>query len=216
MTKFWQSIHTFNHANKKPLLIHVVSHQRVKALTCLLNSLALQTEHNFDVCITHDHAHDATHDAVAAWAQTTQINTTLKFTSERMHMWGHPMRARMITECDHDYVLLTNDDNYYVPPFTHIMMHTIWESNADMVMCDMIHSHDNPGITKQPPYNLFVTQPKLMHCDVGCLITKTKVAQTAGFTHCDHSHADGLFVERIMQMPNITWRKVPQVLFVHN
>ena len=219
MNDFWQHIHTFNtHQPRKPLLIHVVSYQRVTALTCLLNCLANQKEQNFDVCITHDDFHDATLDTVQHWAQMHHIQTTLKFTSKRMGMWGHPMRAQMIAECEHDYILLTNDDNYYMPVFTQIMMHKLISQDAHMVMCDMIHSHNNPGVRQQPPYNLFVTAPKCMHCDIGCFITKTTLAQQVGFHNCNLDCADGLFVDKLMQLnsPIVKCVKVPQVLFVHN
>ena len=219
MSDFWQNVYTINpHVNKKPLLIHVVTYQRVTALTCLLASLANQVEQNFDLCITHDGADDHTMHTVKSWAEHTQINTTVKFTCERKGLWGHPMRARMVTECDQEFLLLTNDDNYYVPVFTQIMMHNLISQNADMVMCDMIHSHNNAGGRSQPPYNLFVTEPACMHCDIGSFITRTRLAQQVGFDYCEISWADGLFMDKLMQLndPAIKWVKVPQVLFVHN
>lgn len=218
MNDFWQHVHTFNTALQKPLLIHVVSYHRVTSLTCLLNSLANQTVQNFDLCITHDDFHEPTLDMVHKWALTNKINTTLKFTSQRMGLWGHPMRAKMITECAHEFILLTNDDNYYMPVFTQNMMHALITHNADMVMCDMIHSHNNPGGRQQAPYNLFVTNPKCMECDMGSFITRTALAQQVGFHNCDDCAADGLFVDRLMQLnsPPTKFVKVPQVLFVHN
>jgi len=219
MMDFWQHTCTFNSEQPaQPLLIHVVSYQRVAALTCLLNSLVLQTAQNFDVCITHDGFDPDTLHMVHTWAKHNQINTTLKFTSHRHRMWGHPMRAQVIEECAHEYILLTNDDNYYVPWFTQIMMNTMHTQQVDMVMCDMIHSHSNPGLRQQPPYNLFVTEPKCMNCDIGCFIIKSHLAQQVGFDNCEISWADGLFMDKIMQLndPPIKWAKVPQVLFVHN
>lgn len=219
MDDFWQHTHTFNHhAHKQPLLIHVVSYQRPLALACLLSSLACQKSYNFDVCITHDGFHEDTLHTVTNWTKTHQINTTLKFTSHRLNMWGHPMRSQMIQECDHDYIMLTNDDNYYMPPFTQIMMDNLTTQGADLVMCDMIHSHNLPGGRPQPPYNLFVTEPRLYHCDIGCFITRTTLAQQVGFTNCDISWADGIFVDKLMQLnsPPLRWVKVPHVLFVHN
>ena len=217
MNNFWHRTHTFNTCEqKKSLLIHVVTYQRVTALNSLLNSLDCQKSQNFDLCITHDGDHTPTLDMVSQWVQTTNIQTMLRFTSQRQGMWGHPMRSQMIQECDHDYIMLTNDDNYYMPPFTQIMMDNLTTQGADLVMCDMIHSHNLPGGRPQPPYNLFVTEPRLYHCDIGCFITRTTLAQQVGFTNCDLSSADGIFVDRIMQQQSIKWVKVPQVLFVHN
>lgn len=219
MADFWNQTHVFNvQPIKQPLLIHVVSYQRPLALACLLNSLACQKSQNFDLCVTHDEFHAETHRVVTHWAQTTNIHTTLKFTSEREGLWGHPMRAQVLQACDHDHILLTNDDNYYVPKFTEIMMHNLIINEADLVMCDMIHSHNWPGGRPQAPYNLFVTEPRLMHCDIGCFITRTSLAQQVGFTNCDQSWADGVFVDKLMQLnsPPLKWVKVPQVLFVHN
>jgi hypothetical protein len=217
MTDFWNQTHLFNvNPINQPLLIHVVSYQRPQALVCLLNSLTCQRSQNFDLCITHDEFHAETYHVVTQWAQTTNINTILKFTSKREGLWGHPMRAQVVQECDHDHILLTNDDNYYVPIFTETMIHAIQTHDAHLVMCDMIHSHNNPGDRVQPPYNLFQTAPKLMHCDVGCFITKTEMAKQVGFINWDVSWADGIFVDRIIQQPGIKWVKVPQVLFVHN
>lgn len=219
MMDFWNQTFHFNSvANKPPLLIHVVSYQRPQALVCLLSSLACQVSQNFEVCVTHDEFHAPTLDVIKTFTSMCGLPVTLKFTTHRMGLWGHPMRAQVLTECDHEYLLLTNDDNYYVPLFTNHMMNTIRSHDAHMVMCDMIHSHNMPGGRPQPPYNLFVTEPSLMNCDIGCFITKTTQAQRVGFSDCDQSSADGLFVNKLMQLndPPIKVIKVPQVLFVHN
>jgi GT2 family glycosyltransferase len=114
------------------------------------------------------------------------------------------------------YILITNDDNYYCPVFLEQMLKSMQEADADIAMCDMIHSHNNPGQRPQPPYKLFETKPLRGSVDIGCFIARTDLAKKVGFRDKSHD-GDATYFEDIVhaaKIPKIV--KVDRVLFVHN
>jgi hypothetical protein len=110
----------------------------------------------------------------------------------------------------------TNDDNYYVPVFLEEMFRKADSEALDLVLCDMVHSHNHPGNRPQDSYNAFTTEPRTNSVDIGCFIVKTELAKAVGFR--DKSFAgDGTFVDDIMSSdPPVKWGKIDKILFVHN
>ena len=121
-----------------------------------------------------------------------------------------------IQRLDTEYVLITNDDNYYCPVFLESMFRALQQFQADIVLCDMLHSHNLPGGRQQLPYRYFETFPRRCAADIGCFITKSALAKQAGFRD-KTSEGDATYLEDIMRIagkPKIA--KVNQALFVHN
>jgi len=86
----------------------------------------------------------------------------------------------------------------------------------DIVMCDMIHSHNKPGGRKQAPYNFFETRPQRLSVDMGCFMARSALAKQVGFRDKTHD-GDATYFEDIVRAagtPKVV--KVPHVLFVHN
>ena len=138
------------------------------------------------------------------------------FTDRRYDDYGHSLRALGIETLDTEYFLITNDDNCYCPVFLEVMFRALNESHADIVMCNMIHSHANPGGRSQGPYRYFETFPRRLSVDVGCFISRSALAKSVGFRDKTHD-GDATFFEDILRAagtPGIA--KVNQALFVHN
>jgi hypothetical protein len=137
-------------------------------------------------------------------------------TDTRYNDHGHSLRELGIKLADTEYILITNDDNYYCPRFLEFMFEPVKNQSADIVYCDMIHSYNNAGFRGTLPYSFFETTPERGSIDMGAFIAKTSMAKQVGFrdrTWCgDATYLEDLLA--IKQSPVVV--KVPQVLFIHN
>ena len=135
------------------------------------------------------------------------------FTEKRFNDYGHSLRQMAIEQCRSEFILLTNDDNYYAPPFLEHMFNKIDSDGLDVVLCDMIHNYDIHG---KSSYNVLITQPKRLFVDIGCFIARTKLAKQVGFRDKTHNGDATYFEDLVAADPNIKIGKVDKVLFVHN
>jgi len=200
----------------KEITIVCVSYQRYKNIPVLIHCFLAQTLQNFKLLVLHD-GYDATMDGILGrFKQEYPDIFDYKFSDVRYNDYGHSLREKGIGMLDTEYVLLTNDDNYYCPKFLEYMFGAIHAHKADIVMCDMIHSHNQPGGRPQLPYNLFVTMPKGGSMDIGCFIARSELAKKVGFRDKTHDGDATYFQDIVQATPGIRIAKIDHVLFVHN
>ena len=191
----------------KSLEIVVVAYKRPIEIQVLIHSLAAQTSQDFTVTIYHD-GFDAEMQKIFDDLKAKYPNMiSFEFTDERYNDYGHSLREIGINKASSDYILITNDDNYYCPTFVSEMLGKL--SSNDLVYCDMIHSHTNYK-------RIFRTYTRLGSIDVGSMIVRTELAKRIGWTDKSYS-GDGTYCEGIISsIPNIRISKIRKVLFVHN
>jgi len=198
------------------LTVVVAAYHQVTELDCLLKSFACQTLQNFKVIVIHDGQHDETREVVK--------QNSLKFpglfeymeTKERHNDYGHSLRSMGIEWAQTEFVMLTNGDNYYAPRFVEFMFEAIDRGSLDVVLCDMVHSHLNPGYSIQRSYRFFRTRP-FRHCvDIGSFIAKSEKSKKVGFRD-KRADGDATYFEDILGKTGpTTVGKVNKVLMVHN
>ena len=131
---------------------------------------------------------------------------------ERYQKYGHPNRRSMLQaiECDpNDFILMTNDDNYYVPKYVEYMLKAV-DNRTGIVYCNTVHSHFE--------YNLNSSELRENAIDMGAFMVRADVAKQTGFNH-DHFSADGTYAEecvRTCQYKGLKMTKVHKPLFIHN
>lgn len=199
----------------KQLTVVCVSYKRYKEIHILINSFLCQTVSNWKLLVIHDGPDKKMNEIVESYGTSNPSIEYLE-TEERYNDWGHSLRDIGIRRADTEFVLLTNDDNYYMPKFLECMFEPINNWDADFVLCDMVHNLPNPGRYIQPEYNYFDTYPKKLYIDIGTFIVRTTMAKEVGFR--DKSFAgDGTFVEDLLKrFPHMDICKIPKILFVHN
>lgn len=197
-----------------PLTISVVAYQRYKQLACLIHSLQAQTMTDFHLAISHDGPDANMNAMLLKMSQETELSFEYNFSTVRYNDYGHSLREIAINDCKTEYLLLTNDDNYYVPTFVELMMTVIERDHLDMILCDMIHSHDRPGGRPIGSYSAFITEPSMQNIDIGCFIVRAKYAKRVGFRDKGFN-GDGIFVEDLISL-GLQWGKIDKFLFVHN
>jgi hypothetical protein len=193
----------------KTLAIAAVAYKRPDALPILIHSLRVQTMSDFTLTVYHD-GFDAEMETVLLYYKKKYPDFfDYRFSTQRFNDWGHSLREIAIYEAKSPYLLITNDDNYYCPTFVEDMINEIEGKDADLVLCDMLHSHS--GYKKY-----FRTYPKSGSIDIGAIVTRTDLAQIVGWRDKGFG-GDGTYCEDLLySKPGVKIAKVRKTLFVHN
>lgn len=217
-----------------------VTYQRYRNIHVLLNSFLCQTFENWKLIVIHD-GPDETMERIVGEYQRRDARIRYQQTDRRYNDYGYSLRQIGLDQADADFIMFTNDDNYYAPKFLQYMFEAIRRDDLDLVLCNMIHSHKRPGKYKQDDYHLFESYPKRKYIDIGNFIVRTRLAQSVGFQDKGYT-ADGDFIDRLVACCNVEnlisywkWRlylwltqkhkpgaprlrigKINRVLFVHN
>jgi Glycosyl transferase family 2 len=197
------------------LSIVTVAYKRPEKIHILLRSFLVQTSTNWTMHIIHDGPDDEIKTILASYAEQWPQHFTYEFTDKRYNDFGHSLREMGIYKATGRYLLITNDDNYYVPIFVERVLGAFARTNCDGVFVDMLHNEVNAGYHKGLPYNFFDTKPLYGWADIGCVVIKTDVAKQIGWRNKSHS-GDGVYIEDAGMTPGFKWTKIPQILFVHN
>ncbi|HUN92751.1 MAG TPA: glycosyltransferase [Burkholderiaceae bacterium] len=201
-----------------PLIdIVVVAYRRYGPLKVLLQCLLNQTTDNWRALVYHD-GPDAEFETIArGFEDEAPGRIHHAATPSRHNDYGHSLREMGLKAVQAPYVLITNDDNYYVPKALEFVAEAIAAERPDVVLFDMVHSHQNPGLRKAPSYSYFPTEYSRNNIDIGCAVVRTDLARRAGFR--DKGFAgDATYFEDIARAKGGPLRvaKIPRVLFVHN
>lgn len=193
--------------------LHViaVAYERPINLRILIDCFLVQTCPEWKIYIVYDgKAPKEIKDILKDYIDDDRI--VLYESKERKGNFGHPNRAAMLQKIKgdpNDYVLITNDDNYYVPKFVEFFLYSTNET-IGMVYCNTLHSY----------YAYDVHQSRIQEkcIDMGCFIVRLDIAQETGFNHYNHS-ADGLYAEECLatcKRKGLNARYIPKALFIHN
>jgi hypothetical protein len=171
----------------------------------------MQTNPNWKLHIIYD---GPAPDQILSIMESLMKDSRIRFyqSPERYQRYGHPNRRIMLQtiECSSkDFILLTNDDNYYVPRFVEFMFKEVI-FNTGIIYCDTVHSHMD--------YRLHTSELKENFIDLGAFIVRADVAKETGFLY-DHFSADGRYAEDCVatcQRRHLKSVKIKKPLFVHN
>lgn len=200
----------------KEITIVCVAYQRYRKLEVLIHAFLAQTIQNFKLLILHDGPDEPMAQMLAGYKAKYPDEINYGFSAQRHNDFGHSLRDLGISMLDTEYVLITNDDNYYCPKFLETMFDAIHANRPDIVMCDMLHSHHNPGGRPQVPYRYFETRPQRLSVDIGCFITTSALAKSAGFRDKTHDGDATYFEDIVKNAGTAKIIKIDQALFVHN
>jgi hypothetical protein len=195
------------------MTLHVIcaAYKRVIPLRILIDSFIVQTNPNWKLYVIHDGEMPAevsnisshyTDDPRVTFHQSVQRNGNSGFVNRDAMM-------KSIMGDSSDFVLGTNDDNYYVPTFVDEILREC-RPGVGMVYCDMVLS----GIG----YQLLPTILKVYHVDMGAFVVNLPLAQRVGINNLT-GIADGLFAEdcvRECKILGLMTTKIAKILFVHN
>lgn len=172
---------------------------RIYPLQSMLASLVAQTSPNWIATVIVD-------DIESTRSVYGSDKIKLQFTRQRYNDWGHTPREIGKQESTADYIIMTGDDNYYVPTFVEELEKAAIE-NPGIIYWDMVHNHYQ--------YSYFQCSLVLGRIDMGAFATRRDIAQQIklGTSYAADGHFISEFNERFPDEKRV---KIEKVLFVHN
>lgn len=187
-----------------------VAYNRPIQLRILIDCFLIQTNPQWELNIIHDGpAGDRICEIIADYK-----DSRIKFfnSQKRLGNYGHPNRRQVLEKlaCDpNDFILMTNDDNYYVPVFVEYMLNHATRL-VGIVSCNTIHSHFQ--------YRIHESRLVESGIDMGAFIVRAQIAKIVGFRYEDFS-ADGKYAEECANTARaykLEIVHIPKAIFVHN
>jgi hypothetical protein len=176
----------------------------------MIDCFLIQTDGRWQMHIVHDG--DAPQDVKDVVSSYDDHRITFIETPKRPGIWGHENRQWALREMprnDTDFVLLTNDDNVYIPRFVEYFLEKCTK-DVGFVYCDTVHSYMG--------YDVLHTRIKECSIDMGSFIVKLDIAKKVGFNYM-HEQGDGKYaedcaVECLTHQLRVVY--IPKPLFIHN
>lgn len=120
--------------------------------------------------------------------------------------WGHTARNYGIDKRKGDFIVMTGDDNYYMPTF---VANFLSQPQYDLVYCDMVHD------LKRDAYKPMQSQIKLGWIDIGNFMVRSSIIGDIRLNPKSYE-ADWWFVNAITIDKTSNIRKIDKILYVHN
>jgi glycosyltransferase involved in cell wall biosynthesis len=187
----------------------IPTYSRVNHLITMVASLTAQSNPNWKAHIVADCPDDDVVEqmkTMVTFFNDERIRLTVL--DKRYNDWGHTPRQYGVDNATEEWVIMTGEDNYYVPEFVDIMLGE--SENQHFVYCDMVHNWINKD------YIPLLSKLQLGRIDIGNFMTKTNMAKKIKL-RIDQEWADWYFVEEFQNKYKAAkYKKVNKILYVHN
>ncbi len=192
------------------LKVIVVAYKRAIPLRMLIDCFMVQTSQSWELSIIHDGpAPDEVCEVIGLYE-----DKRIKWyqSAKREGNYGHPNRKKLLENLSisqDDFVLITNDDNYYTPNFVATVLNNNTKS-VGMVYWNMLHNYYS--------YDVLNTQPRINNIDMGAFAVRGTIAKKVGFNSTKFE-ADGIYCEAVVrycQENKYRVMKLDKIMFIHN
>jgi glycosyltransferase involved in cell wall biosynthesis len=177
----------------------------------IISSLICQTHQDWELHIIHDGQNDNYREWVNSYKDKRIIYSE---NIPRQVNYGHPIRQKALQDIknniygtDCNYIVITNEDNYFVPTYLQKMIEGFKEDIV-ATYCSMLYN--------QIDYNIMNCTLQLGNIDCSCVMVRKDVACDVGWRSMEHS-SDWIYFSDIIQKYGADkWIKVGGYLIVHN
>lgn len=186
----------------------IPTYNRPDHLMCTINSIVAQRSNRWKIHVVADCPPEGTLDKIMKYFEGDE---RIKFTilPERYNDWGHTPRNYGLEHATEEWVVMTGEDNYYMPVFVDHFLSVV-TPKVHFVYCDMIHNWTNFQ------YYYINCEPALYKIDIGNFMVKRKLGQELKL-NTKNEQADGVYVEEYLKkFPDGKIIKVKKPLYVHN
>lgn len=187
--------------------------EQTHLLKCLLQSIICQTYSNWEVILVHDGINPEHQSQLEDYLKDPRFKYSS--TKVRYGYWGHYGREIGTQLTTGDYIIHSNDDNYFMPILLEEIYSTITRNpGVNFVYWDMIlGKYENEHSHNKKDYGHFI--PKIQHSyiDWGQFATKSEVIKKY-LINKHEAAADGTLVENMKH--ELVPYFIDKCLFVHN
>lgn len=176
-----------------------------------MHSLLCQTYSDFEVIVIHD-GYDRRH--LNIMNEFVKDDRIIYFqTPIRYNDWGHSLRNIGLPLVSGDFVINTNDDNYYVPVWLSELEKAITLNNGcNFVYYEMVSNHNHVKHHNKKDYGVLIPKIERWSIDMGQFAVNRSIIQKYKFL--SKNDADGILIEEMK--PELKPVYIDKVLFVHN
>jgi glycosyltransferase involved in cell wall biosynthesis len=186
----------------------IPTYNRPNHLMCILNSLCAQSSDKWSAHVIADCPPEGSLDKIMDYFKD---NEKIRFTilPERYNDWGHTPRNYGVEHSKEDWIVMTGEDNYYVPVFVDTFLSAV-TPKVGFVFCNMVHNWSNFQ------YISIDCEPSWGKIDIGSFMIKRDFANKIKL-NSSVEQADGDYVEEfIVRFPDAEIIKIPKILYIHN
>lgn len=183
----------------------VTAHDRPNGLYLTLLSLSLQKELSYEIIVGVNATHESMMDNLEYVAESFSDNI---LTNETTNCWDHSeLIAKSATG---RYLCFPSEADYYTPTFGKQLLKMANTDDLDLAFCDCLYDyrHDDS-------YLVLFVRPAVCCIDKGGFLIKRN--RFNGFPKGPNpDHSEGYLVESIVNDKSSKWKKLNEVLWVHN
>ena len=186
----------------------IPTYNRPDKLMVILMSLKVQTVNQWRVHVVAD----AIYDGYQEVKDYFKNDERFKFSElNGPHKdWGHTARNYGLEHLEEEWVVMSGDDNYYVPVFVETFLESIkFRKDVNFVHCNLVHNWVNND------YIPLVSAPRVNRIDIGNFMSKSEFSKQLRLD-VTKANADGLFVEEYLEKFKGNIIHIEKFLYVHN
>lgn len=191
----------------------IPTYNRPNQLMMAIHSIYSQTADNWKISVVADAPYNGLEKIMNYFTGDDRISFTI-LEGGPHNDWGHTPRIHGMMNATEEWLVMTGDDNYYLPCFLDAFNYFV-DDNTNFIFCDLLHNYGNyvPGRSE-----LRKIGNRYEGLDIGCYATRTKLAQTIKFRRELH-WADGQFAAdywstHCREQGNI--KKIDGIYYIHN
>lgn len=187
----------------------IPTYERSDHLMCILNSLCAQTSNEWSAHVVADCPPQGTLDKIIKYFKGDK---RIRFTilPERHNDWGHTPRNMGLEMATEEWVVMTGEDNYYVPKFVEFFLDAAKSnSESNFIYCDMVHNWVNFE------YIYLKSEPKYGRIDIGNFMSRTEMAKQIKLD-TRFAQSDWKFISEYLTKHKGSLIYIPRTLYIHN
>ena len=186
----------------------IPTYNRPDFLMCTINSIVAQRSDQWKIHVVADCPPEGTLDKIMKYFEGDE-RIVFTILPERFNDWGHTPRNYGLQAATEDWVIMTGEDNYYMPVFVDHFLGAA-TPNAHFVFCNMIHNWTDHQ------YYTIDCEPSWGKIDIGNFMVRTENGKQMTLNP-KNEQADGVFVEEYLQkFTEGEVIKINKTLYVHN
>jgi len=185
--------------------------EQTHLLKCLLQSIVCQTYSNWEVILVHDGVNPTHEKQLSEYLKDSKFKyySTIK----RYGYWGHYGREFGTNLATGDWIIHSNDDNYFTPNLLEEIT-SVLNPEVNFVYWEMIlGKYNNSHSHNQKDWGHFIPRIQHSYIDWGQFATKSEVIKKYQINKHEAA-ADGTLVETMKHELNPVF--IDKCLFVHN
>ena len=180
--------------------------ERPQQLKLILQSLMVQTNPNWKAHVVIDGLTNDYREVKDMYQNETRVR--FSHVDGPNNDWGHTARNYGLDHSTEEWIVMTGDDNYYVPTFVQNFLSEATDK-VDFIFCDMVHDMKTDGYQPIPGHL------QLGYIDIGSFMCRRSIIGDLRLK-TESYQADYDFVRYITKHKTKRINKINKILYVHN